>query len=165
MSAGRWRMRTGSTWRASVIDLDQIRERRQRVIDSLSLVEGESVVLITRRLQDLDERKARLREVGARQLDELERWQEVEQRVLSLQDWCTLTAQHLESMGFAERRAVLDWLDVRVYVWKVDEQPPELTAELPDPGRRQREQRWRLVERKGTPPHHNDQVRLRWVLE
>jgi hypothetical protein len=142
----------------------ELRRQQENLVNNLAFVEGEAAVLISRKLAQLGERQQQLRLEHVQQQDELERWQEVQQRTASLRDWCAATAQHLETLDFTERRAVLDWLGVRVYVWKAGDQAPEMTAELPSPPTA-RAERWPLVERKGTPPPHNDGIVLRWRLE
>jgi site-specific DNA recombinase len=142
----------------------ELRRQQENLVNNLAFVEGEAAVLISRKLAQLGERQQQLRLEHVQQQDELERWQEVQQRTASLRDWCAATAQHLDSLDFTERRAVLDWLGVRVYVWRTSDQAPEMTAELPSPPTA-RAERWSLVERRGTPPPHNDGIVLRWRLE
>ncbi len=110
------------------------RDRRTQLDNLLKLANPAKTILeaINEKVAALDTRHAELTAERDDILGRRDGWRAARGRLGDLELWCRRVARNFESLGYADRRLLLDALAVQVKVWKYGHEPRwEIAARVP----------------------------------
>jgi hypothetical protein len=112
--------------------LAEIDRQERNLVDQLANLGGAVAALIADKLRAYEQQRERLAAERAEILGRRSAWLIAQERIVDVRAWCEKVAKNIDRLTYAEKRDALVALDVRVKLWRADQQPRyEITASIP----------------------------------
>jgi site-specific DNA recombinase len=104
--------------------LASLEKRKAMLVKSISLVtEADAAAPLVAHLDELARQERTLKSERMQMLERQRAWQEQQQNLESLTEWCRTVSANLEQFDFSQRRMVLDALGMSAKVFRADHEP------------------------------------------